>query len=367
MSILQRYIFKEWLWTFLAVALVLLIVLVGVFLGDMFNDIADGRMPPGLVGMQLLLYLPEALGNILPLAGFVAIMWGLGRLYRDQEMAVMRASGFPWQQLLRPLFALTIPVAVFLLVLKLAVGPVASAASSRALEEAFRSAAVWGLQPGQFHVLQQGELVIYVEAIEDEGRTLRNIFMYQLRDGTEQIWIAERGEYWVDPDSRGRFLTLENGQITEGVRDQLDIRSVRFGRNDLLLPEPEIEPPETSQAGLSSLMLLQDLGTPALAELQWRLTPALLLMVLGFLAIPLAHSDPREGRGSRVVLGILTYTLYANLLFLCRSWVADGLLPATLGMWWIHVLVLGIGLIWLHRQERLPRRRRARRGATASP
>ena len=72
MSILQKYILREWFWTFLAVSFVLMIVIMGTFLGEMFNDIADGRMPPGLVGVQLVLYLPEAIGNILPLAGFVA-------------------------------------------------------------------------------------------------------------------------------------------------------------------------------------------------------------------------------------------------------------------------------------------------------
>jgi lipopolysaccharide export system permease protein len=240
LSILQKYILREWFWTFLAVSFVLLIVIMGVFLGDMFNDIADGRMPPGLVGIQLLLYLPEATGEILPLAGFVAIMWGLGRLYRDQEMAVMRASGFRWQQLIRPLLNLIIPVSVLMLVVELAVAPASSASADRRLDEAFRTAAVWGLQAGQFHVLKDGEFVVYVEALEDEGRGLRKVFVHQQNEVSEQVWFAERGEYWMNPETGEKFITLEDGQVTETIPGQLDLKVLSFSRNDLKLPDQSV-------------------------------------------------------------------------------------------------------------------------------
>jgi lipopolysaccharide export system permease protein len=320
----------------------------------MFNDIADGRMPPGLVGTQLLLYLPEAVGDILPLAGFVAVMWGLGRLYRDQEMAVMRASGFRWQQLLRPLFNLVVPVAALILVVELAIVPASSAASERKLDEAFRAAAVWGLQAGHFHVLEDGNLVVYVEALENDGRTLKKVFIHQQIGELEKIWIAERGEYWMDPETGQRYVTLENGQITEGAPGRLDLKLLNFGRNDLRLPEPDPRSATLKMGSRPSTDLVAEATPEAWAELQWRFTPSALIIVLSFLAIPLSHSEPREGRGSRVVLGILAYALYANTLYLCRAWVADGVLPTWLGLWWAHVIVIAVALIWLRRQGRMP-------------
>lgn len=52
-------------------------------------------------------------------------------------------------------------------------------------------------------------------------------------------------------------------------------------------------------------------------------------------------------------MGILAYTVYANLIYMCRSWITDGAIPSILGMWWIHVLVLISALIWLQRQGRV--------------
>lgn len=355
MSILQKYILREWFWTSLAVSIVLVVVLVGAYLGDMLNDIADGRMPAGLLTTQLLLHMPQTLENILPLAGFVAVMWGLGRFYRDQEMAVMRSSGFGWRQLIKPLLSLVGPISVILLVLGLWAAPMAARVAEQQLEQAFRSAAVWGLQAGKFHVLRHGDLVIYAEAIEEEGTALRNIFIKQLENGREQVWVAQKGSYWMDTETGDRYLVLEHGKVTDIAPGQLDLRVLSFERNDLRLPEPEFR--KRKNTGLDSAPSSDLLGkgdTEAVAELQWRLSPAITVLVLGLLAIPLAHSEPREGRGVRIILGILVYLLYGNLVYLCRSWVADGILPPHIGMWWVHVLFLVFSFAWIRRQGRFP-------------
>ena len=307
------------------------------------------------MSMQLLLHMPETFGNILPLAGFVAVMWGLGRLYRDQEMAVMRSSGFGWKQLLTPLLSLVIPLAVILLVLGLSIAPNAAQKAQQQLEEAFRSATVWGLQPGQFHVLRHGELVVYVEDIEEDGGGLKNIFIKQRQPEREQVWVARTGRYWVDMDSGDRYLILENGKVVDVAPGQKDLRVLNFKRNDLRLPEPEVRKRKKSKINQkSSAELLDDGSAESIAELQWRISPAISVIVLGLLAIPLAHSSPREGRGVRIVLGILIYLLYGNLLYLCRSWMADGILPTYFGMWWVHLLFLVISFLWVGQQGRFP-------------
>lgn len=353
LSILQKYILREWFWTSLAVSIVLIVVLLGAYLSDMLNDIADGRMPAGLISKQLLLLMPEALGNILPLAGFIAVMWGLGRLYQDHEMAVMRSSGFGWKQLLKPLLSLVLPLAVLLLVLSLAIAPRTAQIAEQQLEQAFRSAAVWGLQAGKFHVLRHGDLVIYAEAIEEDGSTLRNIFIKQRQDEREQIWVAQKGHYWMDRDNGDRYLILEQGKVVDVAPGKLDLRVLNFARNDLRLPEPESRKRKKTRINSkSSPELLDDGSAESIAELQWRLAPAITVIVLGLLAVPLAHSEPREGRGIRIILGILVYLLYVNMLYLCRTWVAEGDLPTYIGMWWVHIIFLVISFVWVRQQGR---------------
>jgi lipopolysaccharide export system permease protein len=335
------------------VTVVLLIVMIGVSLGELLNDIANGRVPSGLLGVLIILNLPQVLTTILPLSVFIAVIWGLGRLYRDQEMAVMRASGFRWQIMLRPLFNLLLPVAAVLLLIGLYVAPAGSAQAQQQLEQAFRNAAEWGLQAGQFHVLQGGDLVLYVASVERDGRTLKQVFIQQRDENREQVWVARQGYYWLDPDSGVRYLTLEDGQITEGGVGGLDFGIMQFSRNDLKMPE--IEPRKRRKASLDSRAsadLLFSAEPAAAAEMQWRLSPAIAAVVLGLLAIPLSHSAPREGRGGRALLGILAYVVYVNILYMSRNWIASGALPPQLGTWWVHVIVLIAAVLWMQRQGR---------------
>lgn len=332
---------------------VLLIVMIGVSLGELLNDVVGGHMPSSLIGTLMILKLPHVLSTIVPLGIFIAVIWGLGRLYRDQEMAVMRASGFNWRMLLRPLFNLMMPVAALLLAMDLFLAPKATSAAQQRLEDAFRTAAEWGLQAGQFHVLKGGDLVLYIGSVDKDGRTLRNIFIQQRQEEREQVWVAEQGYYWLDEENGTRYLTLENGQITEGGAGTLDFGILQFSRNDLRLPEPERHAKAVSLEARASREIIFSSDAQEVAEIQWRVSPAIAIIVLGMLAIPLSHSSPREGRGGRVVLGILAYTVYANILYMCRSWVAQGDLPAWLGMWWVHILALVIAVIWLQRQGRM--------------
>jgi len=350
LNILQKYILREWSWTFLAVTLVLLVVMFGVTLGELLNDIAGGRLPPGLLGELIALKIPDVLNTIMPLSIFIAIIWGLGRLYRDQEMAVMRASGFSWKLMLRPLFRLLLPVAAVVLAIGLVVSPKAAQKAQDRMEEAFRTASEWGLQTGQFHVLQGGNLVLYVEAVEKDGQTLRNVFIRQKKNNREQVWVAEKGYYWLNKQTGERFLTLENGQITEGGSESLDFGIIRFSRNDLRVPEPDRKRKAPGIESRPSLELFRSAEMEDRAEFQWRISPALAVIIVGLLAIPLSHSRPREGRGGRVVLGLLVYVVYANLLYMSRSWVAEGILPMVPGIWWVHLLFGMSALFWLQRQ-----------------
>jgi lipopolysaccharide export system permease protein len=327
--------------------------MMGVSLGELLRDIAGGRMPSGLLGALILLKMPDVLGTILPLSIFIAVIWGLGRIYRDQEMAVMRASGFSWPLLLRPLYSLLIPVSAVLLLTSLVLSPLAASVTQQKLEDAFRNAAEWGLQTGKFHVLQGGDLILYVESVRKDGRTLEHVFIQQRDGDREQIWAAARGYYWLAPETGGRFLTLENGRITEGGSDSLDFGILEFSRNDLKLPEPEERARSDALEARPTSDILFSLDPEEATEIQWRLTPAVAVLVLGLLAIPLSHSAPREGRGGRAVLGILAYIVYANGLYMCRNWMAKGDFPIIPGLWWIHLLVLLVAFLWMRHQGRM--------------
>ncbi len=84
-----------------------------------------------------------------------------------------------------------------------------------------------------------------------------------------------------------------------------------------------------------------------MAEVQWRISPAIALIILVFLAIPLSKSSPRDSRYTGLILGILIYMIYANCLGAARVWYEQGVTPEIYGLWWVHVTALILGMFML--------------------
>ena len=84
----------------------------------------------------------------------------------------------------------------------------------------------------------------------------------------------------------------------------------------------------------------------SLEELESRLAAPLSVLVLALLAVPLSHIQPGQGRYGKLVLGILAYLAYANLVSLGATWIGKGKMPMMLGLWWVHGLVLLVAF-WL--------------------
>jgi len=56
------------------------------------------------------------------------------------------------------------------------------------------------------------------------------------------------------------------------------------------------------------------------------------------LAVPLCKSSPRKGRYGRLVIAILLFVIYYNLLGTAKVWVGDGSVPPLVGLWWVPAL-----------------------------
>jgi len=67
-------------------------------------------------------------------------------------------------------------------------------------------------------------------------------------------------------------------------------------------------------------------------------------MVLALLAVPLSRLKPRQGRYARVWIAVVIYFLYLNLVSAGKVWISRGTVPAVLGLWWTHAVVVLLAL-----------------------
>ncbi|WP_145481481.1 LPS export ABC transporter permease LptF [Stenotrophomonas rhizophila] len=357
MSKLDRYLLRDFVQSFLATLIVLLVVSVGGVLVDILGNIADGRLPARLLfsqlGLQFIVYMPL----ILPLALMLGLLLATARLYRDSEMAVLTAIGVGPRRLLRPVLMLVLPVVGLVALCSLWLGPWADRTSERLIADANRSLVMAGLESGKFTMLPNGG-VVYLSAVSTDGSSLGRIFVQRTRGDRIEVASAERGKMFFEGE-RQRYLRLEDGHQIEGPGNGgLDYRLMTFASNDVALPDGADTRDTDDSELLPTTQLFGDDRPEAQAQLHSRLTPPLIALAFALMTLPLARSSPRQQRYGRMMLAFLAYMVGTNLMFIGTRWIADGKLPANLGLWWLSLPLLALA-IWMYlRDGRLSRPRR---------
>jgi lipopolysaccharide export system permease protein len=366
LRIIDRYLLRELALTFLGVTVVLLLISIGESMIAVLGLVARGRVPADLLVAMIGLRAIDSLNILLPLAVFLAVLLAYGRLYRDSEMAVLSASGLNVRGLIRPLALMVVPISAFLVVIAFTVAPAAVRFSQHLVDEANRSLLIAGLEPGRFVPLPGRDGIIYVGGMSPEGSKFTRMFVESEQlddDGASQINIitARNGELYRDTSGGDRFLSLRDGFRVEGRPGQDDFRLLRFERNDIKLADNDsVDNSEAVKRAAPTRELWSSNEPLQRAELHWRLAPALSVLILALVALPLSRSNPRQPRYAGMIIAVLAYIVYANFLALGRVWMVHGKIPLSAGLWWVYVptILIAIWLIW--RGPRLRQRKRGR-------
>jgi lipopolysaccharide export system permease protein len=360
LSLIDRYLLSETLKTWLAVTVVLSAVMLGNTFSRFLSRAASGEFDEtlllGIVGATSVSYFK----TLIPISLLLAILLSLGRFYRDNEMAVINACGIGLTRLYRPFLLFAAVLALFTAWLSLSLGPQANRRASELRNEASFATSLAATGSGQFQKLAGGMGALYAEYVSPDESEMRNVFgWFKGRDGTKIIW-AEQGYQRLDLTTSEGDLLLVNGTRYEGRAGENAYQITRFRQHGLHLPVPREEDGLRRDARTTASLIASDAPRDK-AELQQRLSLPIMVLVLALMAVPLARVSPRQGRYGRLVIGILCYLLYSNLLAAAGVWVASGALPVVVGVWWVHALALALiawyfwpGQLW-PAQRRQPR------------
>ena len=68
------------------------------------------------------------------------------------------------------------------------------------------------------------------------------------------------------------------------------------------------------------------------------------------LAIPLSFVDPRSGRSANLMMALLIYVIYNNLLSIMQAWLAQGKISPMVGLWPVHAFFLVLTIYMFYRR-----------------
>lgn len=299
------------------------------------------------------LLLPNFVAIILPIAGFVVVLFVYQKLASDRELTVMRGAGLSQFALARPALYLGLIAMMIGYALNLYIVPAASSAFREFQFEIRNKVVAFLLQEGVFTPVSD-QLTVYVRARDRDG-TLRGILVDDARNPASHATIlAESGRLVID-GGLPRVLLLN------GSREELDHRTGRL--NVLSFDENAVELADADKGGAQrfrdvSEMSLDELFNPSSiipdrdrgklrVEAHRRLANPLTAISFTIIALAavLTGTFRRHGSLIRPMLAVLV------VVALVASGLAVGNLAARqaalMPLVWLHAVLPGLIAGWV--------------------
>lgn len=338
-------IIKELFQTVSAVLVVLVVIIVSRKFIKVLAQAIEGNIANDTVMTLLGLKIVAATATFLPAALFMAVLMVLGRMYREQEMAAISSAGGSVFTIYRAVFLLVVPLSIAGVGLSMLAAPWAEAKTEQLMHQDKQNADIRGISAGRFSEYSDGELIFYTENVDDEGR-MHKVFVQNKQGDKTGVVNAEYG--WLKNLPGGLYLVLENGERVQGVPGNKDFTIEAFKEYAVLI-EKKVTILNLGREAAATEALWQSPELRDVAEIQDRLNTPLGVILLAFLAVPLAKLSPRGGIYGSMLVAFGIYFVYGNLQRVNHSWVVSGTLPSWLGYFWVDALLLILGLLMLMR------------------
>ena len=352
-TIISRYILRNLIVFFLAITFIIgLIVFGNQFVLTTQESLSFGipikeLMP--LVGFNMLRDIPI----ILTLSLFLSIIITISQLYKNSEAVVMNSIGLgdrDFINLIKPIVFVSFIIVFYLTIFAV---PWAKQQKSIAEDVTVNASEFSFITEGKFESFKNGEIVFYASEsnITDTvgEQNMEEIFIYALDKGKPVIVLASEANKYTNAETESIYLRLKNGIRYEGLPGNENINILNFEQYDLEIVSGDIQKSISNFSEIeekNSIDLLREGGVKANAEIQWRISQPISVLILSIFGIFLGKSSPRTGKGINLIIGIVVFMLYNNALLVAKSSIESSQLSPIIGMWGIHLSLLLILIIF---------------------
>jgi lipopolysaccharide export system permease protein len=336
--IFQRALRRELVSTAGAVFTTLFTITITVMLIKILGQAAGGKVASqdvvALIGFAALKYL----SIILILTGFISVLVVVTRSYQDSEMVVWFASGLSLSRWIAPVLSFGGPIVILTTILSFVVTPWANRQSAEFRERFEKREDIAKVAPGKFQESSSADRIFFVESVSGDASKVKNVFVNTIQNGRTSVVVAKEGT--IAFDERGdKFLVMNQGRRYDGVPSQSDFRVMEFERYGVLVSrQSQALVGDTTARSLPTPALLANLNNFNSAELLWRLSLPLMALLLMLLAIPLGFVNPRGGRSANLLIALLVFIVYSNMINVFQAAVMQQRMSFGAGWWPLHLV-----------------------------
>ncbi|MFL2964212.1 MAG: LPS export ABC transporter permease LptF [Methylophilaceae bacterium] len=320
-----------------------------------FRLASKGIIPNDSILTILVFSLLKYLPILLTLTLFLTILLTLSRWFRDSEMMIWFSSGLGLTSFIRPILFFSLPIILLIGFLSLYLSPWATQKSEEYKAGLKNRDELATISPGSFKESKSKDRVFYVEGFGDLGSKVKNVFVQSEQNGKLGIIVSNEGSR-VSTNTDDEYIVLKKGKRYEVNHENNHFTEIKFSDYGFLVEKklPPIIDVNQVEA-MPTLLLLMTKGNREIAEFIWRVSLPISGIVLIILAIPLSFINPRSGRSVNIIIAIMIFAIYNNLMGVTQSYINLGKLNPYIGGSIVHLLIIMISsYLMMRRNLNLP-------------
>ena len=320
-----------------------------------FRLASKGIIPNDSILTILVFSLLKYLPILLTLTLFLTILLTLSRWFKDSEMMIWFSSGLGLTSFIRPILFFSLPIILLIGFLSLYLSPWATQKSEEYKAGLKNRDELATISPGSFKESKSKDRVFYVEGFGDLGSKVKNVFVQSEQNGKLGIIVSNEGSR-VSTNTDDEYIVLKKGKRYEVNHENNHFTEIKFSDYGFLVEKklPPIIDVNQVEA-MPTLLLLMTKGNREIAEFVWRVSLPISGIVLIILAIPLSFINPRSGRSVNIIIAIMIFAIYNNLMGVTQSYINLGKLNPYIGGSIVHLFILLIAsYLMLRRNLNLP-------------
>lgn len=314
-----------------------------------FQIVSNSTNPAGDAGAMVMNLLPYYLGMAVPMALLLGVIITIDRFSRSSELTAAMGAGISLFHMTKPFMLLAIFLAGITMVIEGYMQPVGRYNYREVVHAVKQQSFTAALREGTF--TKVGNRTFFA-GTEQEGSAIGPIFIYEkvINNKGKQIGTrlttANEGQLIVRDETQEPVLQLAAGQSyqietsrqlsgdlsfrSSAVAGTPDVNTFRARGDD----EREMTSIELFQNRNGDLFNTIDKNTNN-AALHLRISRAVLLLILPFIAVPFGLNYGRNPSSAGIFIGVVLLVSLQKALEFAQSLGASGTIPPWAGIWGI--------------------------------
>ncbi len=269
---------------------------------------------------------------------FLAIIISLGRLYRNGEMIVINSIGISTKHIMifiQPIVALAV---LLMAIILFYIAPLSEVKKAERKQNYNEINKINFIQEKTFQYFLNNSIALYFKDKKDNK--MQDMFLFF--NDYDTLIIADSGNIYTDKQ-KNKFLKLYNGNIYNGFlqNDKKTIVEFNNYRVNIYKNNKNNKPVIDTLESLNIIQLLNKNGEKYTIEIINRFSYIIAMVIFSLLATILAKTTIKSNHQYyQIILGIIAYAIYYNILATIEPLLFDGTINKYLGFFGIHGIMM---------------------------